>query len=84
MRASFLPMRKTVSVKGKVISIVAQTRSRPHLQVRFWGRGPSGEIVILEESRRELIDVTSAEIGLPQYVSIVPMVQQLRPNTKTA
>ena len=86
MRTSFLPLSKvrTANVKGRVVSIIAQTRSRPHLQVRFWGRDSSGEVFVLEETRKGLVDVTESEIGLPQYSGIVPMVQQLRVNTKTA
>jgi hypothetical protein len=76
---SFLPLprARTASVKGRVISIIAQTRSRPHLQVRFWGRDSTGEVFVLEETREGLVDVTKNEIGLPQYVGIVPMVRQL-------
>ena len=81
MKAVLLPVHKpeSVDVKGESVSILAETRSRPHLQVRLWGKDSSGEIVILEEVRRKLVDVTKTEIGLPQYAHIVPLVRLMKP-----
>jgi len=81
MKIILLPTHKpeTVDVKGRSVSILAQTRSRRPLQVRFWGKDSSGEVVILEEVRRKLVDVTKTEIGLPQYAHIVPRVRLMKP-----
>ena len=82
MKPLFLPLSKVdqqiVNVSGVEVLTIVVTRCLRPLEERIWGRDSSRKVFIFEKTRRGLEDVTLRDKGLPQYVGIVPMVQQMQ------
>ena len=77
MPVSFLPMDEIAIFDGNFIPIVAQTRRLRPLEIRFWGCDAKGEVIALEQFRRNWVEVSPASLNHPDYVAVVQRVKQL-------
>lgn len=75
MKPDFVKIEpEVVYIPNKVVGVVARTDRREPFEIRLWGFGTDGSIVVLSRQWDKWVESTRTEIHRPCHREIIPRV----------